>query len=397
MKLPSFVGDFSLPPIEYHNTLRQWSQEMRATSPIVWDDDQASWLVFGYEDVSRVQSDYQTFSSEHTVINSGEGPISQGPSIIEMDPPRHRQMRSLLSQAFSARTIAGLAPQIEQITDELLDAIIAKGTTCDWITDLANPLPIIVIAKVLGLPTENWPEYKTWTDAIMNKTPDQLAASWQFAQYFMQAIEARQKEPASDILSLLIAAEVDGERLSFEDLLSFCFTLFIAGNITTTNVLGNAMLCFDQHPAELERLWKQPELATSAVEEILRYMSPFRAGPNDLVLGRIAKTDVSLCGQLVRQGEQVQVNRLSANFDEQHFSDPERFDIGRTPNRHQSFGHGIHFCIGAPLARLEIRIVLEKMMQKFQCLSLVPGEPLKQAQSTIVFGVQHLPITFQAV
>src|SRR6202007_2920728 len=139
-------------------------------------------------------------------------------------------------------------------------------------------------------------------------------------------------------------------------------------NITTTNVLGNAVLCFQENPAELQRLLQHPELATGATEEVIRYMSPFRAGPNGLIFGRIAKMDVEVSGQLVRKGEFVQVNRLSANFDERQFPEAERFDIGRSPNRHQSFGHGIHFCLGAPLARLEVRIVLEKIAQKLQGL-----------------------------
>jgi len=263
-------------------------------------------------------------------------------------------------------------------------------------TDLANPLPVIVIANMLGLPVEEWPNFKQWTDAIVNESPEAQQASSRFSQYFAEAIKQRQEQQGSDILSLLIASEVDGEHLTYEDLMSFCFTLFIAGNITTTNVLGNAMLCFNEHPEALARLRQQPELIPTAVEEVIRYMSPFRAGPNGLVMGRVAKTDVEVSGQLVRKGDFVQVNRLSANFDERQFPDPERFDIGRTPNRHQSFGHGIHFCLGAPLARLEVRIVLEKIAQKFQTLRIAPGAQLKQAQSMLIFGVQSVPVEFQA-
>jgi cytochrome P450 len=395
MKLPLFVSDLSLPPIEYHRQLRQWSREMRDSSPIVWDDDSASWLVFRYDDVARVQSDYQTFSSEGTI---GKKPGEEQPgntSIIEMDPPRHRQMRSLVTQAFSARTISGMAHQIERIVDGLLDDI-SVHKECDWMADLANPLPIIVIATMLGLPIEEWPQFKVWTDAIVNESAEAPQAKWRFSQHFAQAIEERRRQPGSDILSLLMASEVEGERLSYEDLISFCFTLFIAGNITTSNVLGNAMLCFHENPAELERLRQHPELAPSAVEEAIRYMSPFRAGPNGLVLGRVAKTDVDICGQLVHKGEMVQVNRLSANFDERQFPDPERFDVGRNPNRHQSFGHGIHFCLGAPLARLEVRIVFEKMVQRFQSLHIVPGAQLKQMQGLLVFGVQSVPVEVKA-
>ena len=396
MKLPTFISDLSLPPVEYHQQLRQWSREMCENTPIVWNDDGASWLVFRYDDVARIQSDYQTFSSENTIGGKNEQEKQANRSIVEMDPPRHRQMRSLITQAFSAKTVAAMAPQISTIVDELLDGIIKRGD-CDWMADLANPLPVIVIANMLGLPTEEWPRFKEWTDALINESPTAQQASEQFSQHFDAAIKQRQQEPGSDILSLLMASEVDGERLSYDDLISFCFTLFIAGNITTTNVLGNAMLCFNEHPEELERLRQEPELVPSAVEEVIRYMSPFRAGPNGLVLGRVAKMDVEVSGQLVREGEFVQMNRLAANFDQRQFPDAERFDVGRSPNRHQSFGHGIHFCLGAPLARLEVRIVLEKIAHKFQTLRIVPGAQLKQAQSMLIFGVQSVPLEFQTV
>jgi cytochrome P450 len=393
MKLPSFVSDLSLPPMEYHQNLRHWSREMRECAPIIWDDASANWLVFRYDEIARVSSDYKVFSSEHTVIGSPQDNAS--PSLIEMDPPQHQRMRSRLTQAFSARTIAQMEGQIAQIVDTLLEKILEYGETCDWVAELANPLPVIVIANMLGLPAENWQQFKSWTDAIINKSQEQTQASERFSKYFDQAIEACRKHPGSDILSLLIASEVGGEHLSHDELISFCFTLFIAGNITTTNMLGNMVLVFDKFPQELERLRRQPELAASAVEEILRYMPPFRAGPNDFIEGRVAKSDVVLCDQLVRAGEQVQVNRLSANFDERQFPDPERLDIGRNPNRHQSFGHGVHFCLGAPLARLELRVALERIIQKFRSLEVAPDATLKQAPSTVIFGVQNLPVTFQ--
>ena len=156
------------------------------------------------------------------------------------------------------------------------------------------------------------------------------------------------------------------------------------------------MLCFDAHPAELERLRQHPELLESTVEEVLRYMAVFRAGPNGLILGRVAKTDIQLYDQVVRKGDYVQVSRFSANFDERQFPDAERFDIARSPNRHQSFGHGVHFCLGAPLARLESKIALGALLKKFQQIQVVHDQRLQQVPSILVFGLQHLPITFQS-
>ncbi|GCE16029.1 cytochrome P450 [Tengunoibacter tsumagoiensis] len=389
MKLPAFVTDLTLPPLEYQCKLRQWSQEMRTSSPIIWDEDSANWIVFRYEDVVRVQSDYATFSSEGTV------PGGNGSSIVEMDPPRHKQMRSLITLAFSARTVVEMTPQIEEIVDTLLESLCARDEI-DWMSDFANPLPVIVIARMLGLPHEEWPTYKRWTDAIINMTSESEVANLGLREHFARAIDERYRNPGgTDILSRLIAAEVDGKGLEYEDVMGFCFTLLIAGNITTTNVLGNAMLCFDEHPEELTRLQRHPELLPTAVEEILRYMGPFRAGPNGLIEGRIAQTDLRLYDHIVRKGDHVQVNRLSANFDERHFHEPERFDCGRTPNRHQSFGQGIHFCIGAPLARLEIKLALGKLLSKFQHIHILHKEPLRQTPSLLIFGPQRVPLSLQ--
>lgn len=192
-----------------------------------------------------------------------------------------------------------------------------------------------------------------------------------------------------------MAAEVDGERLSYQDLMSFCFTLFIAGNITTTTTLGNAILCFDQHPDQFALLQQQPELAASAVEEILRTMPPGRVGPNDLIDGRTATTDVQLGDQQIHQGDRLLTIAFSNNFDPSQFPDPERFDIQRNPNRHQSFGHGIHFCIGAPLARLEMKIALEKTAQRLPGLHLLHDQPLQLLDSRIMLSPKQLLVALQ--
>jgi cytochrome P450 len=394
MDLPPFVQDVTLPPVEYHHRLRAWCREMRASHPVVYFEDHATWLVFRYEDVARVLSDYPTFSSLHMLPSDRPRTREAATSIIAMDPPRHQRMRALITHAFSARTIAAMAPQVAAITQELLDRVVPAGAM-DWMADLANPLPVIVIAEMLGLAREDWPQYKAWTDAIIRHAEGTQAAR-NFARLFADAIEAHRRRPAQDILSLLLTAEVEGERLSNDDVLGFCMTLFIAGNITTTNLLGNAILCFDEHPEALERLRAAPELLPGAVEEILRYMPPFRAGLGDLTAGRTTTADVVLGGQLLRAGEQVQACQLSANFDEQQFPEPERFEIERSPNRHQSFGHGIHFCIGAPLARLEMLIALGTLVERLPGVRLAPDGSLQQIKSTTIFGPQRLPLVFQS-
>lgn len=393
MKLPSFLNDASISPVEYHRRALAWCKEMRESSPVAYVEEAGAWLVFGYDDGVRVRSDYKTFSSEHMLANGGQYE-GRSQSIISMDPPRHRQLRSLITQAFSARTIAQMAPQIEYIVDDLIDRLQALDEA-DWMDAMANPLPVMVISDILGLPRAEWRQFKTWTDAMLSSNEDRLEARDNFVHYFVQAIEHRRQHPDNDILSLLIASEVDGERLSYQDLMSFCFTLFIAGNITTTTTLGNAILCFDQHPDEFERLKQHPELAASAVEEILRIMPPGRVGPNDLIDGRTATTDVQLGDQQIHAGDRLLPIALSNNFDPSQFADPERFDIQRNPNRHQSFGHGIHFCIGAPLARLEMKIALEKTVQRLPGLRLLHDQPLQLIDSRIMLSPQRLPIALE--
>jgi cytochrome P450 len=364
MQLPSFVSDVTIPPLEYHRRLIDWCRTTRASHPVFYDEAHALWIILRYEDAVHFD-DYTTFSSAHRqeYTQKAQAGKQQFTNLISMDPPRHRQMRSLVTQAFSARTIAEMAPQIETMTRELLEPALPQKEM-DWMTGLANPLPVMVIATMLGLPREEWANYKAWTDAIVNETAQAREAQRNLTAHFVQAIEEHHKQPRQDVLSRLIAAEVDGERLSYEDLMGFCFTLFIAGNITTTNLLGNALLCFDLHPEAFAALRQKPALLPTAIEEVLRYMSPFRSGPNNLIGGRTVMKDTTLGGQPLPQGAQVVVNRVSVNFDEQQFTDPEHFDIGRDPNHHQTFGHGIHFCLGAPLARLEAKIALNMLLER---------------------------------
>ena len=394
MKFPSFINDLTLSPIEYHHTLQQWAKEIRAEDSVVYNDDNETWVVFDYQDVVRVQSDFKFFSSQKTVKDR-DANNPEPTSILEMDPPQHRQMRALLTQAFSPRTIAAREPQIQQIANDLFDKALEQAGPIDWMESIANPLPIIVIADMLGLPRENWREFKAWTDAIINKSPEAETASQSASAYFAQAIEAHQKQPQPDILSALIAAEVEGQRLNFEELIGFCFLLFIAGNITTSNMLGNSIVSFNEQPEAFQQLRARPDLAEDAVEEILRYMPPFRSGPNDLLVGRVVTTDVKLGNKLIHKGDKVEVSRFSANFDESIFDHPNQIDITRNPNRHQSFGHGIHFCIGAPLARLELQVVFDTLFRKVPGLRLATAiEDLPFKDDGAIYGLYELPVTW---
>lgn len=390
MHFPTFLHDMTIPVLDYHHRLREWLHTMRAEHPVAYDEDHQIWMVFRYEDGLRVQNDYTTYSSASFIGDSNF------PSIAGMDPPRHTQFRSLVTQALSARTIAEMAPDVETITTELFDRVLPAGEM-DWVSDIAHPLPVLVISKMLGLPREGWREYREWADAMVNQRPGWSLAVQNFWLLFKDAIEAHQREPQNDVLSLLIAAEVDGKRLNLMELIGFCFTLFIAGYLNTANVLGNAVLCFHEYPEVLEQVRQEPGLLRKAIEEVIRYMPPTQEIPGDIKLaeGRMATTDTYLGDQLIRKGQHVKVNRLSVNFDESIFADPERFDILRSPNRHQTLGHGIHFCLGAPLARLEARIALETLMGRLQNLRVVQKEPLLRFESQLVFGPRYLPLAFQ--
>ena len=390
MQLPTFLKDRTIPILEFHRLMREWYQTMRAEHPVMYDEEHQLWLVFRYEDVLHVRSDHATFSSAYNVAST------EVATIAGLDPPRHTEMRSLVTQALSARTMAGMESQVRTIATELLDRVLPKGEM-DWVMDVAHQLPIRVIASMLGLSREQCPQYREWADILLNQRTNWMEAAQNFWGVFIQAIEDHQRSPKNDILDLLIAAEGDGKRLSFSDLIGFCFTLFMAGYITTTHLLGNALLCFEEHPESLAQLRQRPNLLPKAIEEVLRYMHPIRGTPGDtkLVEGRIATTDTYLHGQHIRAGEHVRVDHFSTNFDEEIFVDPERFDIERTPNRHQGFGHGIHFCIGAPLARLEARVALGMMLECMVDMRLVNTEPLQQYDSELFFGPKHLPMVFR--
>lgn len=369
-----------------------WYAEMRASAPVYYDPSFDSWSVFRYEDVQRVLSDHAAFSSRFRGT-SGSMANPLGSSLISTDPPRHRQLRSLVSQAFTPKAIAALEPRITSITHELLDRVIDSGEM-DVVKDLAYPLPVIVIAELLGIPPEDRDRFKYWSDVIVGSTGGDYtnvrAIQMEAGAYFMQTLAERRQNPREDLISGLLQAEIDGEKLSDLDLLGFCILLLVAGNETTTNLLGNAILCFDEHPEVYEELRADSSLLPGAIDEVLRYRSPVQH------MYRVVVSDMEFGGQRFQEGQGMVARIGSANRDESQFPEPDRFDIRRDPNRHLAFGSGIHFCLGAPLARLEGRIVLGAMMERMRDIRQVPGVALEPLGSALIFGVKSLPVTFKA-
>jgi cytochrome P450 family 109 len=387
----TYIDDHTLTPLVWHQQAMEWCHEMRATRPVFYDE-KYGWFVFRHQEVSLTLSDYVTYSSEYDIGLPPEHEESR--VLIMMDPPQHRRLRTLLTQAFSARTIAQMEPQIESIVGDLLEQISAHEQT-EFIGELASPLPIIVIAEMLGLPREDWRIFKKWTDVQVTNAPGLQEILKEMADYFFTFLAEKRKHPDTKLISLLLAAESEGKQLSDQELFSFFNLLLVAGNITTTNLLGNAMLCFDLFPDALAQLHKNPALAANTIEETLRYMSPARVFTPDVIGSRIIKADTMLADVQFRKGDVVRPIIFSANFDEQQFVDPERFDITRHPNRHLSFGHGIHFCLGAPLARLEARIVLAQMVKRFANWEIQERDSLEQMNSELVLGLKRLPMKFQ--
>lgn len=388
-----------------------WFTQMRATQPVWLDEESGCWHVFRYEDVLRISTDYTTFSSERRPQDSRRFNTrsSQAPSLLAMDPPQHRQYRNLVSPSFTSRALAPLSRRIQAIVQELLDQVRPKGSM-DFIADLAYPLPTTVIAELLGIPTSDRPMFKRWADALLSRQlsdadlfhteMDELEqredfqrakqATQEMEAYFERMLDERRREPREDLMSELLAAEVEGARLTGDELLSFCILLLIAGHVTTTNLLAHAILCLDAHPDAMEQLRADPELTASAIEEVLRYASPVWR------LTRRTKSAVEVAGTTIPADAVVFAWLASANRDEEQFPDPTRFDIARSPNKHVAFGHGIHFCVGAPLARLEAGIALPMLLAQLPNLQRASSAPLELLAGRFLFGVKRLPVTFTA-
>jgi cytochrome P450 len=367
---------------------------MRESAPVAFEPAEGLWSVFRYDDVERVLSEHASFSSR---FGFGENDQSHplAASLIATDPPRHRQLRSLVSQAFTPRAIARLAPRIEALTRELLDRV-AGADRIDVVDDLAYPLPVIVIAELLGIPASDQEAFKRWSDFVVTGQSEiaagrrdqaMLTPIQEMSAYFLARLAERRAAPGEDLISGLLAAQDETGRLNDLDVLAFCILLLVAGNETTTNLIANAVLCFEEFPEVVAQLRADPELLPSAIEEVLRYRSPVQ------MMFRTVARDTLVGDQTMRVGQRVIAWIGSANRDPSQFPNPDVFDARRTPNRHLAFGDGIHFCLGAPLARLEARIVLRQLLARFPNLRVAPGARLESLGGHVVYGVKHLPVT----
>lgn len=370
---PRIVSSLGLDPFP-------WYRHMRETDPIHFNEQLNSWGFFRYNDILYITSHPEIFSSRLNPAQDGSG------NLLRVDPPRHRTLRSLVSQAFTPRAIARLSDRISEIVDTQLDKGQETGQL-DLITDLAYPLPVIVIAEMLGIPSEERDQFKHWSDQVISGSPARSEAGYTaLRDYFRVVLQQRRLAQGDDLVSGLLQARLEDEPLSEDDILDFCVLLLIAGNETTTNLIGNAILCFDECPDAAAELRQDLSLLPTAIEEVVRFRSPVQR------FSRMASQDTEIDGRQIKAGQRIFCWVGAANRDAAQFPDPETFSIRRTPNRHLGFGHGIHFCLGAPLARLEAKIAFERMFTRFSDIQLSHEQPLQSITSLFGYGVEHLPV-----
>ncbi len=386
---PDFIAD---PYPTYHR--------LRAEDP-VHHSPLGFWVLTRYDDVVAALRDARLEKEAiagFVAARLGNTPTPVASmSMLDRDPPDHTRLRGLVSKAFTPRVVEGLRPRIQAIVDALL-ARAADAGRIDLIEDFAYPIPVAVICEMLGVPLADQETFKGWgqdlargLDAILAPPDSGImersnAARRGLAEYFRALIAERRKAPRSDLLSALIAAEEAGDMLTEDELLTTCILLLIAGHETTVNLIGNGTLTLLRHPGELRRLRENPGLIGTAVEELLRFDGPVQR------TARVPSVDVTIGGHTIEAGEMVMPFIGAADRDPAQFPDPDRLDLGRTDNRHIAFGWGIHFCLGAPLARIEGQMAIASLVQRFPKLALATDRPDYRLSLTLR-GLATLPVT----
>ena len=383
--------------------------QLREQAPVAWSDTWGCWLLTRYDDVHATIRQPGTFGNAGRLTSfvdqlpahdrDGLDALYENFSVglLSADPPDHRRLRSLVSSVFTPRAVQRMRDRIQEITDDLLDAVVAHGEM-DVVGDLAYPLPSIVISEMLGVPAEDRDDFKRWTvdvNAFQGTGAVDAAATRQANDsiratraWLSRVVADRRDNPTDDLISELARAEQDGERLTEGELLSTCLSLVVAGNDTTTSLIGSAVSLLLEHPEQLGAVRQDPDLVTSLIEEVVRYESPLQYNP------RVAREDVQLRGQTIRAGDRVLQMLGSANRDVEHFETPDRFDVRRDPNPHVGFGGGVHFCLGAPLARLEAEVALTTFLRRVDDLQLSGDDRPRWRDELFLRGLEHLRVTF---
>jgi len=363
-----------------------------------------AWLITRYEDAVAVLKDQRFIKDPRKLLTPEQLEERQGSifamtntHMLSLDPPDHTRLRALINLSFTPRLIEQIRPRIQEITDELIDTIEQqRGAEIDLIDAFAFPLPITVITEMLGVPWEDRQKFRTWSNALLDgvNNPEAFAhvqaQMFEFAMYVRNLIETKREQPTDDLVGRLIAAEADGDKLNEMELISMIFLLLVAGHETTVNLISNGTLALLQHPEQKRLLQNDSTLIKNAVEEFLRFHSPVARSTS-----RWVGEDLEFGGKQMQRGDYVEMSLASANHDPEMFASPDELDLARTENRHVAFGMGIHYCLGAPLARLEGQIAIGTLFRRLPELRLaVEPEQLIWRPSPLLFGLTKLPVMF---
>lgn len=381
---------------EFHEDPYPVYRALRAHAPVYKNEEIGFWALSRHADVVA------GFKDHERLCNGGGISLEMGDlgtdmsavlSFLGMDPPRHTRMRGLVSRGFTPRRVAELEPRVRQIAAAYIDRFVEKGS-CDFVAELAGRLPMDVVSEMLGVPESDRDALRAWADTVLHREegvrgvpPQGVQASMKLLQYFFELVAARRKRPGADLASALLAVEVDGDRLDAKDVIAFCYLMIIAGNETTTKLLANALYWLEKNPAARAEVTANPALVPQWVEETLRYDNSTQ------LMARTATCDFSLHGRDIARGEKVLLLIGSANRDERVFPRPDVFDLHRDTSESLAFGKGIHFCLGAALARLEGRVSLEEVLRRLPDYR-IDASGLQRVHSTNVRGFSALPITF---
>jgi cytochrome P450 len=396
--------DLSSP--EFKKNAHEIYKQLRSNDPvheIAMPDGQRAWLFTRYDDAVQILKDDERFTKnlqslspeDYAAIMPEKEMNLISKQMLSSDPPDHTRLRSIVSKAFTPQMIDNLQDDIQRITDDLIDRILDKGSM-ETIADFAFPLPIIVISQMLGIPENDHSLFKKWSSDFIesannrNKLKEVFPSIQAFGRYIDELIAERRKHPGTDLISMLIQAHDSGDKLTAEELSSTIWLLIVAGHETTVNLIGNGLLALLENPDQMQ-LWRNdPALVQTGIEELLRYYSPV-----EIATSRWARVDFAWHGKQVRKGDLIFVGLAAANRDPEQFENPDRLDITRKKNKHFAFGNGIHFCLGAPLARLEGRIALSTLLRRMPNLRIDTASGELQWRSGILMrGLERLPVTW---
>jgi cytochrome P450 len=378
---------------------------MRAEAPVYWHEraeGQGFWSVTRYDDSLKVYHDPATYSSARGMslqfnFNADSGSQDGfGMMLLTTDPPRHGKLRQIVNRRFTPKALAPYEAQVRRLCEEIIDGVIERGE-CDFVVDVAAKLPTAIICEMMGVDREHYdlmftlanmsigfedPEYQQGRSAVETGQYAQM----QFFSFFSKLIEERRKNPGEDLLTALVSGEAEGDRLSDMEILFNCLLLLVAGQETTRNATSGGMLALIENPEQRALLRRNPDITATAIEEFLRYTSPVTH------ILRTAKQDGELRGQKIKNGDRVVIWNASANRDPAAFPNPDTFDLARTPNDHLAFGHGEHFCLGANLGRIELKVLIEAINRRLPDLEL--AGPVERLRSNFVAGIKHMPVRF---